>query len=98
MRPLGWAAAGRWLASDMRQIVQPLQLLTLLAARPPCACRLQKQAVFEAFDFAELRGEVAAVEAAAAAFDSPIAFCHNDLLSGQSLRGTEPATVAMLGW
>lgn len=63
--------------------------LTLLP-RPALPCpllpprRLQKQAAFEAFDFAELRGEVAAVEAAAAAFDSPIAFCHNDLLSGPS--------------
>ena len=43
---------------------------------------LQKQKAFSAFDFAALRAEVAAVEAAAAALHSPVAFCHNDLLSG----------------
>lgn len=47
---------------------------------PPSA--LQKQRLFESFDFAAMRAEVAAVQAAAAAVASPPAFCHNDLLSG----------------
>lgn len=46
--------------------------------------RLQKQAAFAAFDFGQLRAEVRAVEAAAAALQSPTVFCHNDLLSGKA--------------
>lgn len=43
---------------------------------------LQKQKKFAAFDFAVMRSEVQAVEAAATAVRSPVVFAHNDLLSG----------------
>lgn len=42
----------------------------------------QKQAAFLEFDFAGMRAEVEAVAAAAATFQSPVVFSHNDLLAG----------------
>lgn len=41
-----------------------------------------KQQKFATFDFAAMRAEVQAVEAAASAVHSPVVFAHNDLLSG----------------
>ena len=43
---------------------------------------VEKHALYQQFDFEELEKEVAAVEAAAALFQSPLVFAHNDLLSG----------------